>query len=51
MNLLTEAQNTYKIYKLIHIVGDVPKRLKGPDSKSGRSASPARGFKSPRLRF
>ena len=30
--------------------GDVPKRLKGPDSKSGRSAPPARGFKSLHLR-
>ena len=32
------------------ILGDVPKRLKGPDSKSGRSVLPALGFKSPHLR-
>ena len=32
------------------IFGDVPKRLKGPDSKSGRSVLPALGFKSPHLR-
>ena len=30
--------------------GDVPKWLKGPDSKSGRSVPPALGFKSPHLR-
>ena len=30
--------------------GDVPKWLKGPDSKSGRSALPAQGFKSLHLR-
>ena len=30
--------------------GDVPKWLKGPDSKSGRSVPPARGFKSLHLR-
>lgn len=31
--------------------GDVPKRLKGPDSKSGRSVLPAHGFKSHHLRL
>ena len=30
--------------------GGVPKWLKGPDSKSGRSVPPALGFKSPHLR-
>ena len=32
------------------IFGDVPKWLKGPDSKSGRSVLPALGFKSLHLR-
>ena len=35
---------------LFCLYGDVPKWLKGPDSKSGRSVLPALGFKSLHLR-
>ncbi len=40
-----------QICDILNTSGDVPKRLKGPDSKSGRSALPARGFKSLHLRY
>ena len=39
-----ESDNRFSIY------GGVPKWLKGPDSKSGRSASPAQEFESLHLR-
>ena len=36
--------------KRVNIYGDVPKRLKGPDSKSGRRPLGVQGFKSLHLR-
>ena len=45
------ALRLYNIKALNYIVfGDVPKWLKGPDSKSGRSAPPAQEFESLHLR-
>ncbi len=47
-NLITSVLSA--VMKAKNLIGDVPKWLKGPDSKSGRSASPAQEFESLHLR-
>ena len=50
MKILIKLNNALTSRKRVNIYGDVPKWLKGPDSKSGRSVLPAQEFKSLHLR-